>query len=150
MSIRILAVISLVAAAVYSSAPRAELINSERSNAFCVGVALEMMQYYNNHPSFFLLPLFANQVKTAMARHLKILELTGLSHEHPWRPPQDQMTMIQVEDTGISERKQCEEQSYPCFSKCLGPVPSAQQSDTCRRSCEAPRDVCASSFACIQ
>ena len=151
MGIRILVVILLGAmAAVHSSALRAELIYSERSNAFCVGVALETMQYYNTHPSLFPLPPFANKVKTSMAHHLKNLELAGLSHEHPWRPPQDQMTMIQVEDAGMSERKQCEEQSYPCFSKCLGPVSSALQSDNCRRSCEEPREICASSFTCIQ
>ncbi len=132
MSIRILTVILLVSASgIYSAPSRAELNNEERSNGFCVGVVYETMEYYNKNPSFSVLPPFANKIKGAMTRHLKVLELTGLSHERPWRSLQDQASLLQVEDSGISERKQCEHQSYSCLSKCLGPLPSPQQLDTC-------------------
>lgn len=153
LSIRILTVILFISPAaseVYSSPSRAELNNVERRDGFCVGVVLEIMEYYNKNPRFFVLPPFADKIKEAMTRHLAALELRGLAHEHPWRSLQDQASLLQVEDSGISERKQCEEQSYPCFSKCLGPLPSPQRSNRCRRTCEAPRHVCASSFACIQ
>jgi len=155
MSIRMTIRRSLVASfiafsAVYSSPCRSQLRNSERSNAFCVGVLSEIMEYYNKHPNFFILPPFSNQVSEAMNRRLKALELTGLSHEHPWRSLQDQVMLLEVEDKGIKERQQCETHSYTCFSECIGALPSPLQSKNCRTKCEGHDQSCASSFSCIQ
>jgi hypothetical protein len=134
----------------HSSPCLSQLSNDEQSNAFCVGVLDEMMEYYNRHPQFFILSPFAHEVIDSMSRRLKILEVTGLSHAKPWRSTEALAMTLRVEDSGMKERKECEERTYPCFGKCLGALPSPSQSRKCRLACEWPDHFCASSFSCLQ
>jgi hypothetical protein len=143
-------VLLIAVSALHSSPCLSQLSKFEQSTAFCSGVLYEMMEYYNHHPKFFILPPFSHQLTDAMGRRTKILDLTGLAIQNSWRPSQDQMMMMQVEGNGNKERKQCEEHTYPCLSNCLGALPSPLVSQQCRSSCEGPERSCASSFSCLQ
>jgi len=81
--------------------------DSEERAAFCMGVLVEMMDYYRHHPESLPAPSRGNRILAAYHKYERLLDAAGLLNPPTWRSVDDVKTSLRRETSGRNQTRSC-------------------------------------------